>query len=122
MTKLILYAALLWFLQPVLPAGPSVRPVADVPQTEDNRCGLPGPSGVAVTLVGSTYITLKWDPVPGAAFYRLRTYDSNTDTLVSNLLIVAQPSDNSGTAEDLLPGATYSFSVTSVCSNGYEAL
>lgn len=69
---------------------------------------LPAPTGLSVTGTTGTSVALSWDPVDGAASYRV--YRDGTPT--------GSPSAASFTDTGLLPGTTYAYTVAAADSDG----
>lgn len=85
---------------------------------EDLKCSLPSPQNFKWSVIGSTYIFFRWDPVPGAAYYRVKIFNSPSKTMLYSRLVTALPQNNGVAANGLIPGNSYSVEVSSVCSNG----
>lgn len=91
-------------------APATLSPTADV-------CTLPAPNNLVVTEVGTTYISVAWDPVSGASKYRVKVKDLTTGIEVGDQLVTA----TTFTQNLLTGGHNYRFRVYSVCSNEEES-
>ncbi|MFN8304086.1 MAG: fibronectin type III domain-containing protein [Saprospiraceae bacterium] len=85
--------------------------------TADDACTLAAPANLVVTEVGTTYISVAWDPVSGASKYRVKVKDLTTGIEVSDQLV----SGTTFTQNGLTAGDNYRFRVYSVCSNDEES-
>lgn len=96
-----------------LPANP-------VPQNV-SKCALPPPDNFQLEWVGTYWVSFIWDPVPEAAYYRVKVYESSTGKLVASKLMTSVPENNFAVIEDLQPGHSYRAEISSICSNGIES-
>lgn len=97
-------------------------PVPGTGALPQESCFLEYVSGLTTVSVTPVSIKLVWNPVKGAAYYRVKTFDSVNHAFVSSTLVVAKPSDNGATVIDLIPGVSYQFTVVGLCANGHEGL
>ena len=99
-------------------AGPNIQL-----QTSDAafKCSLPAPKNVHWTLAGTTYVFFEWDPVPGAAWFRVKVFKSPDNTMIYSRLVTALPEKNGIVVNDLAPGSSFNIEVHSVCSNGVDS-
>lgn len=89
--------------------------------SETSSCSLPGPNNIHWTLASTTYVFFEWDPVPGAAYYRVKAFNSPSNTLIYTRLVTATPAKNGVVIDDLDAGTSFYIEVYSVCSNGVES-
>jgi hypothetical protein len=94
------------------PPYPSYPPYPPVPPAGQ----LPAPTGLAVTGMTSTTVTLTWAPVPGAVSYQvhgaLTPITSGTQTFLTGL------TSTTATVMGLTPNTTYYFHVHAVDARG----
>lgn len=77
------------------------------------QCSLPGPTNLRSTAIGSTWISLKWDAVPGASAYRVRAVKLPAGPPVPSFNV----STPEATISNLSPGR-YKIFVAAICSSG----
>lgn len=118
MQKCILLA-LVWFA--FFQGTPPVPNIQVRNGNETSSCSLPRPSNVHATVAGTYYIYFEWDHVPGAAYYRVKAFNSPSNTLIYTRLVTATPARNGIFIDDLTPGSSLNIEVYSVCSNGVES-
>lgn len=101
-----------------------LKPVqaSGTPESSRESCFLGYVTGLSTVSISPTSITLTWNPVKGAAYYRVKTFDSVNHAFISSTMVVAKASNNGTTVIDLIPGVSYSITVAGVCSNGHESL
>lgn len=88
---------------------------------ETFKCSLPAPKNIHWTLATTTYVLFEWDPVPGAAYFRVNVFKSPGDMLLYSRLVTALPEKNGVVVNDLTPGSSFDIEVHSICSNGVES-
>ena len=86
-----------------------------------SKCALPPPNNFRLEWVGTYWVSIVWDPVPEAAYYRVKVYQTSTGALVASELVTAVPEYNLVVIGDLSPGQNYSATISSICSNGMES-
>ncbi|MBC7775294.1 MAG: hypothetical protein H7246_07640 [Phycisphaerae bacterium] len=87
---------------------------------ESFKCFLPVPKNIQPLLLSTTFIQFSWDPVPEAAYFRVKVFNED-GTMRYSELVAALPEKNGVVIENLEPGATVGIIVHSVCSNGVES-
>lgn len=95
-------------------------PAAD--GSPEESCFLERVSGLVTVSTTPVSITLAWSPVKGAAYYRVKTFDSVNNAFISSTMVVAKSQNNGATVIDLIPGVSYQFIVIGLCANGHESL
>jgi hypothetical protein len=77
------------------------------------NCDLPAPKQLNAVEVGTTYATLRWDPVAGAVGYEVRLLDD-----LGNLIHSSLTTETTILEEDLEPGLAYNYRVAAICLGG----
>ncbi len=123
MKQLLFSFILFWWMpghagsfQPV----PFVKSI--LPATAEKGCTLPALTGFKLVSTGTTYFNFQWDPVVGAAYYRVIAYDAVNGAMVHNSLQIAKSGINTTKIEDLISGVSYKVQVKPVCANGQESM
>lgn len=89
--------------------------------TDDSACTLPAPKNLHWEIAGTSYLQMAWDPVPGAAFYRIYFYRSGSGEFYTEKLVLAMPENNIALVDNLPAGGAFTVVVKSVCANGMES-
>lgn len=76
-------------------------------------CNLPAPANLIFTEIGTTSISLQWDPVPNAWGYEIQVFEADDDSLLSTSISHSTQITITG----LTPGTTYWFSVAAICKS-----
>ncbi|MBC7775291.1 MAG: fibronectin type III domain-containing protein [Phycisphaerae bacterium] len=99
-------------------AAPNIQP-----ETSDEtlKCSLPAPKNVHWTIAGTSYVFFEWDPVPGAAYFRVKVFNSPSNIMIYSRLVTAVPGKNGIVVNDLAAGTSFNLEVHSVCSNGVDS-
>ena len=97
-------------------------PAPETGDSSQEACFLEFVTGLTVTNITPVAMTLIWNPLKGAAYYRVKTFDAVNSAFVSSTVVVAKPSNNGATVIDLIPGVSYQFTVVGLCANGHESL
>ena len=126
MKKILFPAFLLFWLinsaATIHTAPPKPALASGAAESSQESCFLGYVTGLTAVSISPISITLTWNPVKGAAYYRVKTFDSVNHAFISSTMVVAKASNNGATVIDLIPGVSYSFVVVGVCSNGHESL
>ncbi|MDX1912517.1 MAG: T9SS type A sorting domain-containing protein [Saprospiraceae bacterium] len=80
-------------------------------------CSLPAPANLRMTAAGANWISIKWDPVAGAASYRVRAIQMPSGAPVPPLVVTT----TEATLQNLAPGR-YMIKVAAICSSGIVSL
>lgn len=78
-----------------------------------SQCALPKPTNVKVTTVYSCNATMTWNPVSGAAYYKVK-YKTETGSFIQLPDVV---NGTSFSFTGLVPNTSYTFAVASYCAN-----
>ncbi len=116
MPKIVSFLLLLCFAG-INPASSADFPADLPPVSAADACTLAAPTNLVVTEVGTTYISVAWDPVSGASKYRVKVKDLTTGIEVSDQLV----SGITFTQNGLTGGDNYRFRVYPVCANDEES-
>lgn len=84
-------------------------------------CSLPPPKNIHWTNSFPTYFLFEWDPVPGAAYFRVKVFRSPSNTMIYSKMVPALPQNNAMAVDSLTPGTNFTIEVHSVCSNGVDS-
>jgi hypothetical protein len=123
--KKILFSAIFLFWLANSAATLHTAPPKHMPASGDapqDACFLEYVTGLSTLSTTPVSITLGWNPVKGAAYYRIKTFDSVNHAFISSTVVVAKSANNVATVIDLIPGVSYQFVVTGLCANGHESL
>ncbi|MFN0216147.1 MAG: fibronectin type III domain-containing protein [Saprospiraceae bacterium] len=102
--------------------GKTASPAAQLQTTDESfKCSLPAPKNIHWTVAGTTYLLFEWDPVPGAAYFRVKVFQSPNNNMIYSRLVTALPEKNGVAINGLAPGSSYDIEVHSVCSNGVDS-
>lgn len=82
---------------------------------ESDACSLLPPAQFQVTAVGTDWVKLRWLPVAGAWGYEIKAYQLPAGLQDTQLVTQATDLELKG----LTPGASYRFTIASVCPNLY---
>jgi hypothetical protein len=104
------------------PPGPYTLPACALRASAGKTgCFLDRVGNVNYVIISSSSIKLTWNPVPGAAYYRVYTYNTNTNKLISNLVVDAKTSGNTATVTGLTANVPYAVDVVPLCASGMES-
>lgn len=79
-----------------------------------DECDFPGPSEIWVNETTTTSIEIEWAPVPGVTNYEVTTIEVSTGSVVQSEVVSSTVYE----VQQLTPGETYDFQVTSLCDDG----
>lgn len=82
-------------------------------------CNAPAPTNFQVVQIGTTWVKLSWQTSNPSDAHRVKTYETNSGLLVSNILV--SPGSLVCTVTGLQPGVDYYSRVNVVCKNGYDS-
>jgi len=126
MKKILLSAVLLlWLSNNAATLGSDPRTISPQPDTahlSEEGCYLEPPTGLTLTNLTPISATLTWNPVQGAAYFRVQMFKKVNNVIAANILVDAKPSNNTITVMNLAAGVEYYFQVFSVCANGQTSL
>lgn len=88
---------------------------------EPSKCSLPAPKNIHWTAAGTVYVFFEWDPVPGAAYFRVKVFKLPANTMIYSRLVTALPEKNGIVINDLGAVTSFNIEVHSVCSNGVDS-
>lgn len=91
----------------------------NTPNKIEDSCDLPAPLGFKVEDIGPTWVKHSWFVASPQLKYRVRTYTSVGNILVSNILTAAGAS--SVTVPGLQQGVTHYSKINTVCPDGTES-
>jgi hypothetical protein len=118
----MLKTILLTFTWLVFFEGKTPTPLPPRPNSDETlKCSLPAPKNLHLTSIGTTSAFFEWDPVPGAAYYRIKVFNFPSYTMIYSRLVTALPKKNGVVVNGLGGGTSFDVEVRSVCSNGVES-
>lgn len=104
-----LFLAISWLIMPAPTTAAGVNWNAPLAIIDSNECDLDTPDRFWVTEIGVDFISVEWDPVPGAQRYFLEVFESNT----SNVITSASVTTTFATLY-VPPGGTYDIKLSAV--------
>ncbi len=90
-----------------------------VRQNNGGPCDAPAPTNFQVVNIGTTWVDLTWLTSNPTDFHRIKTYETNSGILVSNILV--PPGLLVQKVIGLQPGFDYYSRINVVCKNGYDS-
>ncbi|HLP96440.1 MAG TPA: hypothetical protein VK168_20505 [Saprospiraceae bacterium] len=114
-----IFLALTWFI--FFGGKPPELNIQTETTNETFKCSLPAPKNVFWTIGSTNYVFFEWDPVPGAAYFRIKIFKSSDNTMIYSKMVTALPRKNGVVINDVIAGNSFYIEVHSICSNGVES-
>ncbi|MBL7809882.1 MAG: T9SS type A sorting domain-containing protein [Saprospiraceae bacterium] len=89
------------------------------PAPIESQCNLPAPTNFQVVNIGTTWVDLTWIPSSPGSWHRIRTYETSSGNLVSNILV--PPGILVQRVNGLQPNTEYTFKINAICEDGSDS-
>lgn len=89
------------------------------PSSIESPCNLPAPTNFQVVNIGTTWVDLTWIPSVPGSWHRIRTYETSSGNLVSNILV--PPGLLVQRVNGLQPNTSYNSKINAVCEDGSDS-
>ncbi|MBC7776383.1 MAG: T9SS type A sorting domain-containing protein [Phycisphaerae bacterium] len=114
------YFTLVLTLASCLCIASSTTPLAIAPTPNVELCDLPAPNNFKVEDHAPNWVRLFWGPInPGGPQHRVRTYLTNGNILVNNVVVAANL--DKLVVNNLIPGELYYSRINAICSDGTDS-